>query len=261
MGSVRISADGLLEDSGLPEPAFLNAQEMAVGSLPAEALLYLLPSRYCESDLLASEAFGLFGHLAPGWSRVQSICDFVNRARHIRISVREMDQDGSGDISGAAGCLPGHGSFGHSPLPGNEHTREVHHSLPRRHWSGRGRRPHGLRRQHRSLFGRRLAFFRSAQQCATDRASDDRTWPGRRRRRHQHYVRASPAPAIPCLDGRGYGCVFAVAAFQWTCRPGRIAFLYKLNRHPPISGRCPGTLNGREWPGSLGPVLQVAAPG
>jgi transglutaminase-like putative cysteine protease len=78
-GSVRVSADGLLEDSGLPEPAFPNAQEMAVGSLPPEALLYLLPSRYCESDLLASEAFGLFGHLAPGWSRVQSICDFVNR--------------------------------------------------------------------------------------------------------------------------------------------------------------------------------------
>jgi transglutaminase-like putative cysteine protease len=79
VGSIRISADGLLEDSGLPEPAFLNAQEMAVGALPPEVLLYLLPSRYCESDLLASEAFRLFGHLAPGWSRVQSICDFVNR--------------------------------------------------------------------------------------------------------------------------------------------------------------------------------------
>jgi transglutaminase-like putative cysteine protease len=78
-GSVRVSADGLLEDSGLPEPAFPTAHEMAIGTLPPEALLYLLPSRYCESDLLASEAFGLFGHLAPGWSRVQSICDFVNR--------------------------------------------------------------------------------------------------------------------------------------------------------------------------------------
>jgi transglutaminase-like putative cysteine protease len=78
-GCVRISADGLLEDSGLPEPAFLNAQEVPVGTLPPEALLYLLPSRYCESDLLAAEAFGLFGQLAPGWSRVQSICDFVNR--------------------------------------------------------------------------------------------------------------------------------------------------------------------------------------
>ena len=25
------------------------------------------------------EAWGLFGHLSPGWSRVQAICDFVNR--------------------------------------------------------------------------------------------------------------------------------------------------------------------------------------
>jgi transglutaminase-like putative cysteine protease len=78
-GTVCVTADGLFEDSGLPEPAFLSAQETAIGALPQEALLYLLPSRYCESDLMAAEAFGRFGHLAPGWSRVQSICDFVNR--------------------------------------------------------------------------------------------------------------------------------------------------------------------------------------
>jgi transglutaminase-like putative cysteine protease len=42
----------------------------------------LAPSRYCESDLLSNEAFRLFGHLAPGWQRVQAICDFVHR--HIR---------------------------------------------------------------------------------------------------------------------------------------------------------------------------------
>lgn len=78
-GTVRISADGLLEDAGLPEAAFYNAQETQIGALPHETLLYLLPSRYCESDLLAADALRLFGHLAPGWSRVQSICDFVNR--------------------------------------------------------------------------------------------------------------------------------------------------------------------------------------
>jgi len=78
-GTVCVTADGLFEDSGLPEPSFLNAPETAIGALPQEALMYLLPSRYCESDLIAAEAFGWFGQLAPGWSRVQSICDFVNR--------------------------------------------------------------------------------------------------------------------------------------------------------------------------------------
>ncbi|HEY2678583.1 MAG TPA: transglutaminase family protein [Steroidobacteraceae bacterium] len=78
-GMVCVTADGLFEDSGLPEPSVLNAPETAIGALPHEALMYLLPSRYCESDLIAIEAFRLFGQSAPGWPRVQSICDFVNR--------------------------------------------------------------------------------------------------------------------------------------------------------------------------------------
>jgi transglutaminase-like putative cysteine protease len=77
-GPLRISADGLAQDSGLPEPAYLYAQETPLNALPHDALMYLLPSRYCESDLLGAEAIRLFGHLNPGWSRVQAICDFVN---------------------------------------------------------------------------------------------------------------------------------------------------------------------------------------
>jgi len=78
-GNIRISADGLLEDSGIAEPAAPYARETPVGALPHDTLMYLLPSRYCESDLLAPEALRLFGHLAPGWARVQAICDFVNQ--------------------------------------------------------------------------------------------------------------------------------------------------------------------------------------
>jgi transglutaminase-like putative cysteine protease len=40
--------------------------------------MYLLASRYCETDLLMQDAWRLFGHLAPGWPRVQAVCDFVN---------------------------------------------------------------------------------------------------------------------------------------------------------------------------------------
>ncbi|MEJ0006056.1 MAG: transglutaminase family protein [Steroidobacteraceae bacterium] len=78
-GTIRISADGLLDDPGVPEPAFWNARETPIGALPHDALPYLLPSRYCESDLLQADALRLFGHLTPGWSRVQAICDFVNQ--------------------------------------------------------------------------------------------------------------------------------------------------------------------------------------
>jgi transglutaminase-like putative cysteine protease len=78
-GSLRMTTDALLNDSGVPEPAARSAREYSISELPEEAMMYLLPSRYCESDVLAHEARRLFGHLPPGWSRVQAICDFVNQ--------------------------------------------------------------------------------------------------------------------------------------------------------------------------------------
>jgi len=78
-GLLRVTADGIMEDCGAPEPAQWAAAEHPVRDLPPETLQYLLASRYCETDLLMDEAWRLFGHLSPGWSRVQAICDFVNR--------------------------------------------------------------------------------------------------------------------------------------------------------------------------------------
>ena len=77
-GNFTIGTDVVIRDSGLPDPAEPEAEQHAIEALPAEALIYLLPSRYCESDLLSNEAWRLFGHLTPGWSRVQAVCDFVH---------------------------------------------------------------------------------------------------------------------------------------------------------------------------------------
>ena len=41
-------------------------------------LCYLLSSRYCEVERFSNIAFELFGHLLPGWGRVQAICDWVH---------------------------------------------------------------------------------------------------------------------------------------------------------------------------------------
>jgi transglutaminase-like putative cysteine protease len=78
-GTLRITADGLVEDGGEPEPAHWSAAEHPVRDLPADTLQYLLASRYCETDLLMEDAWLLFGHVAPGWARVQAICDYVHR--------------------------------------------------------------------------------------------------------------------------------------------------------------------------------------
>lgn len=78
-GETRITADSLILDSGLPEPAFADAREHPVEELPHDTLAYLLGSRYCETQRLMNDAWGLFGHLPPGWSRVQAVCDFVHQ--------------------------------------------------------------------------------------------------------------------------------------------------------------------------------------
>lgn len=78
-GSMRLAADGVVRDSGRPDPIFADAWQHAVEELPAETLIYLLGSRYCETDRLSDIAWRLFEQTAPGWARVQAICDFVHR--------------------------------------------------------------------------------------------------------------------------------------------------------------------------------------
>jgi transglutaminase-like putative cysteine protease len=78
-GRIRISADGLVRDSGMPDLVWPSAEQHAVQALPEETLMFLLGSRYCETDRLSETAWRLFGQTPLGWGRVQSICDFVHR--------------------------------------------------------------------------------------------------------------------------------------------------------------------------------------
>jgi transglutaminase-like putative cysteine protease len=78
-GRLKIFNCTLIRDSGLPDETNWSAAETAVGELPHETLTFLLNSRYCEVDRFSNIAFELFGHTAPGWRRVQAVCDWVNR--------------------------------------------------------------------------------------------------------------------------------------------------------------------------------------
>jgi transglutaminase-like putative cysteine protease len=60
-----------------PRPA--RAEEQPIDRLPDEVLHNLMPTRYCESDLLAPAAYKLFGAVPPGISRVSEICDWIHR--------------------------------------------------------------------------------------------------------------------------------------------------------------------------------------
>jgi transglutaminase-like putative cysteine protease len=77
-GEFRLHNSFLIEDSGEPDPACLDARQADVNDLPHDVLRYLLASRYCETDLLSNTAFRMFGDTPPGRSRVQAICDWVH---------------------------------------------------------------------------------------------------------------------------------------------------------------------------------------
>jgi transglutaminase-like putative cysteine protease len=77
-GRFKVGADGVIADSGLPDRAAPAAREIPIHDLPSEVLIYLLGSRYCETDALSQTAWNLFGTTPRGWARVQAIVDFVH---------------------------------------------------------------------------------------------------------------------------------------------------------------------------------------
>ena len=77
-GRTRIAGTGVLRDSGKPDPVVPDAIQHEVQDLPEETLVYLLGSRYCETDHLSQTAWNLFVGTPPGWARVQAICDYVH---------------------------------------------------------------------------------------------------------------------------------------------------------------------------------------
>lgn len=77
-GLIRIGADALINDTGLPDPVVRTARQVSVEQLPEETLVYLLQSRYCDTEKLSDIAWNLFGSTPAGWARVQAVCDFVH---------------------------------------------------------------------------------------------------------------------------------------------------------------------------------------
>jgi transglutaminase-like putative cysteine protease len=178
-GAMRLTGDGIVRDAGLPDPIFADACQHAVEELPSDALLYLLGSRYCETDRLSEIAWLLFERTKPAWARVKAICDFVHRhiafgyehARATRTAL-EAYHEGRGVCRDCAHLaialcrcmiIPARYCTGY--------LSDIGTSLP---WAAGG-----LRRLVRGLYRRALAHVRSAQQRPTDRPRPDRPRPRR----------------------------------------------------------------------------------
>ncbi|HEY5072136.1 MAG TPA: transglutaminase family protein [Caulobacteraceae bacterium] len=77
-GRLTLSAQFVVRDSGLADVQAPGMGQTPVESLPEDALVFLLGSRYCETDRLTDIAWSLFGSIEPGWARVQAIVDYVH---------------------------------------------------------------------------------------------------------------------------------------------------------------------------------------
>lgn len=77
-GPLTIRYDALVEVTGDPDACVLEAALIGVGELPDDSLVFTLPSRYIQSDLLLDKAWALFGNTPPTWARIQAIVDWVH---------------------------------------------------------------------------------------------------------------------------------------------------------------------------------------
>ena len=81
-GLVTFTSDFIIRDSGLPDETPEDAPLAPIRDLPHDVLVFLLASRYCDSDTLSDFAWSKFGGIGGGSRLVQAICDFVHERIH-----------------------------------------------------------------------------------------------------------------------------------------------------------------------------------
>jgi len=77
-GGITLSCSFTIEDAFQTDPVAPEARAVPVADLPDAVMVYLLGSRYCETDRLSETAWSLFSGYTPGWAQVQAIVDYVH---------------------------------------------------------------------------------------------------------------------------------------------------------------------------------------
>ncbi len=78
VGLLTLSNRFVIQDSGKPDKMPIRARQSQVDDLPDDVLVYLLGSRYCDTDKLATLAWKKFGKTALGWPRLKAIMDYTH---------------------------------------------------------------------------------------------------------------------------------------------------------------------------------------
>jgi transglutaminase-like putative cysteine protease len=147
-GILEIRNHFIIRDSGKPDKCAPEALQRDIDSLPDDTLVYLLGSRYCDTEKLSDLAWSLFGSVQGGWRKVQAVCDHV----HDRwISLRSLRSYGGGRTARANRCVPRFCPFGYCAFSQSEYPGEVLHGLPGRHRSSPRSGADGFQRGVRSF--------------------------------------------------------------------------------------------------------------
>ena len=65
-GRLTLTSDFIVRDSGIPDPVFSEAWQTPVDQLPDDVIVFLLGSRYCETQALNDLAWKMFADIEPG---------------------------------------------------------------------------------------------------------------------------------------------------------------------------------------------------
>ncbi len=77
-GRMVLSGDFVIRDSGRPDPVYPEAKQWPIDQLPDDVIVFLLGSRYCETQTLNELAWKLFGDIEPGWARAAAIVKYAH---------------------------------------------------------------------------------------------------------------------------------------------------------------------------------------
>ena len=128
-----------------------GSQQTPVEALPDETMLFLLGSRYCETDRLSETAWQLFGNAPTGWAARPGDLRPRASAHCIRLRACARHQDRLGGFPREDRRLPRLCAPRRRVLSLHEHPRTLLHRLPRRHRRAAALRPDGFRRLVRGL--------------------------------------------------------------------------------------------------------------
>ncbi len=204
-GRSVISTLGEIEESGEVDPYVPDAVEHRVEDLPDDVLVFLLASRYCETELLSQTAWNMFGHITPGWGRVQAICDYVHKLILFDYQQARPTRTAWEAHNERIGVCRDYTHLAVTMCRCLNIPARVLHGLSGRCRAGAAVRHSRLRGVVRGVSGRRMAGVRSAQQRAQGEPHPDGARAGCDGRGDQHDVRSELLGRLQGGDRRDRG--------------------------------------------------------